>query len=217
RALTGACDAAELCSGASAACPANSFAADTTACNDGTFCNGADHCSSGACSAHAGNPCTAECARTCNETSDSCLDAAQTPCTSDGNPCTDDVCDSAGHCGIDNAVACDDGNPCTSDDRCSGGACIGGGPPPECDDGNPCTVDSCDPVSGCSSTDRSAYAVSGHCSKVARSKLKIFDDGNSSSIKLQLGPEAIDIDYAGLGAPDVDTTYGMCIYDTTGF
>ncbi len=43
----------------------------------------------------------------------------------DGNPCTDDVCDTAtGLCVFtNNAAACDDGDACTSGDFCSNGTC----------------------------------------------------------------------------------------------
>lgn len=71
---------------------------NTAPCDDGVFCNGTDTCSSGSCSAHAGNPCTTECNRTCNETTDSCFNPATTPCD-DGDACTlHDACDGTGTC-----------------------------------------------------------------------------------------------------------------------
>ena len=58
------------------------------------------------------------------------FEALGSPCTSDGNPCTDDVCDAAGTClHPNNVAACDDGNPCTSPDTCVAGACTGAGDP----------------------------------------------------------------------------------------
>lgn len=39
-------------------------------CNDGVFCNGSDFCSSGSCSEHSGDPCTA--GQSCNEATDTC-------------------------------------------------------------------------------------------------------------------------------------------------
>ena len=118
-------------------------------CQDGLFCNGADTCSAGTCSAHAGDPCASggQCADTCNEAADSCNLADDTPC--------------------------DDGLFCTVVDACAAGACVGSGDPcfggAECsaacneaaddcfdangvsctDDGNPCTDDFCDGDGGC--------------------------------------------------------------------
>jgi len=47
-------------------------------------------------------------------------------CMSDGNPCTDDVCDGSGSCQhLDNAAPCSDGSHCTQSDVCSGGMCGG--------------------------------------------------------------------------------------------
>ncbi|MGM0576782.1 MAG: MopE-related protein [Myxococcota bacterium] len=70
----------------------------------------------------------------------------------DGNPCTDDKCQSDGTCVHENNTApCDDGNACTETDKCKDGACQGFAPL-DCDDGNPCTKDSCDPAAGCQHT-----------------------------------------------------------------
>ncbi len=69
-------------------------------CNDGVFCNGADTCSAGTCSGHAGDPCTSGgvCADACNEAADDCFDLAATPCPDDGSACTADACDGLGTC-----------------------------------------------------------------------------------------------------------------------
>jgi hypothetical protein len=48
------------------------------ACDDGTFCNGLDTCSAGACTVHVGNPCVGS--TVCDETANVC-----TGCTSDAN------------------------------------------------------------------------------------------------------------------------------------
>lgn len=74
---------------------------DGVPCDDGTFCNGTDTCSGGACTIHAGDPCIGggECADTCNEIVDTCNLPDTTPCTDDGEVCTDDLCDGAGSCG----------------------------------------------------------------------------------------------------------------------
>ncbi|HXC52255.1 MAG TPA: hypothetical protein VN634_15330, partial [Candidatus Limnocylindrales bacterium] len=121
RASTGECDTAEVCSGA-ATCPADSFASGSTpctsdgnvctndlcngsgtcahpsnaaSCDDGQFCNGADTCSGGTCSSHAGDPCTGGgiCGSTCNESTDDCFASAATVCRSSAG-----VCDVAENC-----------------------------------------------------------------------------------------------------------------------
>jgi len=150
----------------------------TAACSDGAFCNGADTCSGiGAnglrCTTHAGDPCTAgaECNNVCNETLDNCAVTAGTPCTNDGNACTDDQCNGAGACTHPNNTApCNDGSACTTVDVCAGGTCVGS-IPPNCDDGNVCTTDGCNPASGCthanntvSCSDGSACTVGDTCS-----------------------------------------------------
>ncbi len=91
-----------------------------TSCTDGLFCNGADSCSGGSCSVHAGNPCPgpdgdANCHESCNETTDACT--ANDP----------------------NGSTCNDGNSSTNNDVCSAGNCAG--TPISCDDANPCTTD----------------------------------------------------------------------------
>src|SRR5262249_58453411 len=110
----------------------------------------ADGWSGGRCSLHAGDPCAGggECANLCNEGPQNCFRPNGVPCTSDGNPCTDDQCNGAGACGHpNNSAPCNDGTVCTTGDQCSGGTCSG--TPVSCNDSNPCTVDSCDSLSGC--------------------------------------------------------------------
>ena len=112
----------DTCDGAGACIhPAN-----TAPCNDGLYCNGADTCSGGNCSAHTGSPCLETECNTCQEATDSCFDPSGTVCTDDGNECTDDECDGAGVCAhLDNTGLCDDGLYCTQIDECQGGLCIG--------------------------------------------------------------------------------------------
>jgi cysteine-rich repeat protein len=64
--------------------------------------------------------------------SSSCLyEAPGIGCTSDGNPCTNDVCNATGICiHPTNTAPCDDGQFCTVNDTCGGGAC--GGTPRDC-------------------------------------------------------------------------------------
>jgi hypothetical protein len=102
-------------------------------CDDGDICNGAEVCRSGSCLA--GTP----------------LDC------SDGDPCTEDLCDSRLGClnavipsclGCTDDSECDNANACDGLERCIAGGCRPGSPL-DCDDGNHCTDDSCDPGSGC--------------------------------------------------------------------
>jgi hypothetical protein len=158
-------------------------------CSDGTFCNGADTCSGGSCSLHAGDPCVAglECANTCNEAADNCLTPPATPCTDDGNVCTDDQCNGTGSCvHPNNTGPCTDGLFCNGTDTCSGGSCVvhtgdpctGGS---ECgnicneaadtcnstagtpctDDGNVCTNDQCNGGGACIHPNNSAPCTDG--------------------------------------------------------
>ena len=92
----------DQCNGASAICqhPVNS-----APCSDAVFCNGADTCSGGTCSIHAGNPCLplntsdSNCSASCNEGADNCT--APDP----------------------NGTGCSDGLFCNGTDTCSSGAC----------------------------------------------------------------------------------------------
>jgi hypothetical protein len=97
---------------------------NTLACDDGLFCNGADSCSGGTCSDHAGDPCAgpdgdADCSESCDEGADSC-----TAADPDGS-------------------ACPDGLFCNGAETCTSGTCQSG-TPPSVDDGVGCTDDSCD-------------------------------------------------------------------------
>jgi hypothetical protein len=128
--------------------------ANGSACNDGTFCNGADTCSSGTCSAHAGSACPgpdgdANCAESCNEAADNC-----TATDPNGSTCGDGVfCNGSDTCSA-GSCAVHLGNPCRGpdgDDNCSescdeaGDTCTGGDPNgTPCTDGLFCTgVDTC--------------------------------------------------------------------------
>ena len=78
----------------------------------------------------------------------------------DGNPCTEDSCDSkTGQCQAppdSDGVPCDDGTKCTTQDACQWGTCKG--KPINCDDANPCTDDVCDAKTGCSHDKASGMA-----------------------------------------------------------
>jgi YVTN family beta-propeller protein/cysteine-rich repeat protein len=104
---------------------------NTDPCDDGLFCNGADNCSGGTCSAHGTDPCQGgpECADNCNESLDSCSEP-------DGTPCNDsDVCT------IDDQCA---GGACTGDSMTCGDGAVQGACGETCDDGNAVLDDGCD-------------------------------------------------------------------------
>ncbi len=158
----GTCDDSNLCTddvcGATLGCSHNF---NTTKCNDGNPCTGSDACDFGVCQGTF---------VACN----------------DNNPCTDDVCDPVKGCvSTVNSIVCTDGNACTEGDACAGGACIGG-KLAKCDDGNQCTIDTCDPVSGCKTTnstapcdDQNPCTVSDLCATGACSgTAKTCNDGN---------------------------------------
>ncbi len=68
----------------------------------------------------------------------------------DGNPCTDDVCNSEQGCvHTDNDAPCNDGDICTTNDVCSESECVGGAAL-DCDDGDLCNgAETCDSGKGC--------------------------------------------------------------------
>ncbi len=108
---------------------------DSSACDDGIFCNGAEECTLAGC---AGGipPCPN--GSLCDEVLDICT-APPTPCLNDdecddGNACTDDRCVLGFCAAIFNTLPCDDANDCTENDTCDNGACAGS---PVLDCGNP--------------------------------------------------------------------------------
>ena len=101
-------------------------------CDDGNACTTSDICLGGTCQGQGVRDC------------------------SDGNVCTNDLCDPTTGCyHTNNQTRCNDGNACTSNDRCGGGACQPG-TPVVCSDGDLCTTDTCNPATGCVFTDISA-------------------------------------------------------------
>jgi hypothetical protein len=94
-------------------------------CNDNNLCTQNDKCAKG-----------------------QCVPGTPLNCT-DGNPCTDDSCNSDSGCVHDhNQADCDDDNFCTLDETCVAGKCKPAATL-NCNDDNPCTDDSCAPDSGC--------------------------------------------------------------------
>jgi hypothetical protein len=126
---------------------------DGTSCDaDGSKCTDKDACKAGACvpggplNCDDANVCTDDgclaatgCShsgvtKTCDADGDACTsgDACKnSTCLAgpllycdDGNPCTDDTCDSKAGCThTANTAACNDGDPCTND-KCTGGKCV---------------------------------------------------------------------------------------------
>ncbi len=154
----------DVCDGSSVTC---THPANTAPCNDGQYCNGSDTCSGGSCSVHTGDPCTggSECANACNEAADNCFDLASTPCSADGNVCTDDVCDGAGGCGVNNTAPCNDGVFCNGADTCAGGVCTHAGSPCPETDCNSCqeATDSCFDPEGTACLDEPDQCTNDRC------------------------------------------------------
>ncbi|MBI3784797.1 MAG: DUF4215 domain-containing protein [Deltaproteobacteria bacterium] len=108
RPAVGACDVAESCTGSSTSCPGDALAPSTSVCRPSLgSCDLAENCtgSSSGCPADS-------------------LKGNGTPCTSDGNVCTDDTCNGTSptcqH--TNNTASCNDGDGCPAD-TCSGGIC----------------------------------------------------------------------------------------------
>ena len=81
---------------------------------NGSVCDDGDACTSG---------------DVCNE--GTCVSGSPINCD-DGNPCSQDSCNSALGCTYDytsnNGFVCDDGDACTSGDVCNEGTCVSGSP-----------------------------------------------------------------------------------------
>lgn len=98
-----------------------------------------------------GGPSNSRCATGCTE-------SCQLDSCDDGNTCTTDACDPIGGCYfagfVPDGTVCDNATVCDGREECRLGACkVIMGSVPSCgDDNNPCTIESCDPVSGCQTT-----------------------------------------------------------------
>ncbi len=131
------CDDGEVCTSDScnpASGCVNTPVPNGQACGDADVCNGIETCQNGDCQLGT--------LLACN----------------DGNPCTDDACDSAlgcTHTPVANCCFtdgdCVDSDACTVNERCINGSCTSD--TRNCNDGNPCSADSCNPASGCVNTD----------------------------------------------------------------
>ena len=145
-------------------------------CDDGNACTPEDRCDAGICRGLGELDCN------------------------DDNPCTRDLCSPETGCYTTNrdGVPCDDDNVCTINEFCSEGVCMVDEEDPasqlNCDDFNPCSIDTCDPVSGCDSSDfyadftscnlledETEVCVSGHCVAYCQEDIHC-DDGYSCTI-----------------------------------
>ena len=85
----------------------------------------------------------------CDGIDNDCDDEIDENLCDDGNPCTDDACQSDGSCAhTPNLDPCDDASVCTLTDHCQDGTCQGFDPI-NCNDEIDCSGDTCDPVAGC--------------------------------------------------------------------
>ena len=84
----------------------------------------------------------------CGQTTASITVNAGSGPVSDGNACTNDVCNSAGGTDYSPIPGIDDGNACTIDNCNTSSGTITNTPNPLIDDGNACTTDACDTFSG---------------------------------------------------------------------
>jgi predicted outer membrane repeat protein len=154
----------DVCNGAGSCNHPN----NTAPCTDPLFCNGADTCSGGTCSQHAGNPCTAgpQCAHTCQEATDSCNDTAGTACN-DANPCTTpDTCTGSGTCAGTQTDTDGDGilNPCdncvsTSNPDQRNSDNVAGATPASMINGDACDVCPLDKADLCKSDQTAAGSI----------------------------------------------------------
>ena len=88
-----------------------------------------------------------------------------TPLCDDGDPCTDDICNTVAHACEHtlNIAPCDDGVACTDGDVCAAGLCAGAANDALCaDDGSPCTTESCDSLTGCFAANNTAACNDGN-------------------------------------------------------
>ncbi len=105
--------------------------AEDSTCGDGLFCNGVERCVESVCT-----PGTTPCAigERCDVATAICLIPPEClidfDCD-DGNPCTDNACESGVCTSQPGSNACDDADECTENDTCLHGTCVGN-PIPNC-------------------------------------------------------------------------------------
>ena len=150
-------------------------------------------------------------------------------CQSDGNVCTDDVCDGAGTCQhLPNTAPC--AGPCSTA-ACAGGLCMPGTPLPlgtACDrDANVCTQDTCDGAgtcvagptvvcAGCLSCDPQQGCIaapSTGCHSDSQGALLDVRTGTTAARrKVRWQWNAVNENLADFGDPLATTDYRLCVY-----
>jgi len=103
-------------------------------------------CGNGVVDAISGEQCDVAIHECCSGVNFECQFSPPGAFCSDGNQCTDDMCDGAGTCLHSNRTGpCDDGLQCTDPDECIDGACTTTVLPDgtACEDFNDCTTQSC--------------------------------------------------------------------------
>jgi len=120
-------------------------------CDDGKFCDGAEHCVNGTCAGGTpvncddGVACSVD---SCSEATKACTHTPNDAACSDANLCNGaETCDLLAGCKAGTPVNCDDANACTTDACSPTTGCTH--TTLSCDDGNACTTDSCLTATGC--------------------------------------------------------------------
>ena len=132
----------------------------TASCDDGLPCT-LDACTATGCT-HVPAPATQPCSDSiaCNGlelcSGDGVCLPGTAPDLSDGNPCTQDLCDDllgVSHPPVVDGTSCDNTTLCDGRETCLAGQCVAG-TPPTLSDSNLCTDDSCDAILGVVHTPR---------------------------------------------------------------
>jgi len=149
---------------------------DSNACDDASFCNGAETCMAGACVPSLLGPCSDDglpCTTTCDDALLACNVVDAGWCLVDvacrapaepnpANPCQE--CDpmSPSTWTDDDTNACDDGLYCNGAEVCTAGACLAAGPDPCAADAWSCT-NACDEAADACLVDAAACLIGGTC------------------------------------------------------
>ena len=159
-----------------------------SACDDGIFCNGADGCAGGSCSAPAGSPCPGD--------------------DGDGN-CSESCDQNAGNCSAPDPIgsSCQDSDPCTVISSCNGaGVCIGGAPA-DCDDHDECTTDAC-----VETTENCSHTQIPDCSPTTTLESQVCGDVNGDG--LVKASDALNVLKSAVGGTQCDGK--LCRCDASG-
>ncbi len=142
------CDDGNPCNGAEICVGHDCQPGTPLNCDDGLFCTGTESCSAQDGCVSSGNPCQAE--HICDEDGDVCLECTpELPCD-DGLFCNGQETCVEGTCQPGELVDCNDGVACTTDacDEATD-SCLSVPDDNACDDADSCTTDVCDASLGC--------------------------------------------------------------------